>query len=292
MYKVVKNEFGFFSIEPLPSKEDLQKHYSQKYYQEESTQYSHKYSNNELEYFINTAKVTEYIYSKYFSKSKHIEEKKSISVLDLGAGEGFFSNYFLKNNYSVTALDFSDFGIKKHNKEVLPNLVQGDIFESIQDLFVEESKFDIINLSNVLDPRELLTNIKTLLKESSMLRISVPNDYSEYQNFLINKGYTTETWLAPPEHLHYFTFKSLENLLVKLGYKVEISLGEFPIEVFLANESSNYTKNKNVGKFANRSRIEVDNFLFSQGIERYIELYKATANIDFSRQVIIFAKRV
>lgn len=75
-----------------------------------------------------------------------------------------------------------------------------------------------------------------------------------------------------------------------MGYDIELKIGEFPIEMYILNESSNYTKNKDVGKFANKARIEVDNYLFEQGIEKYINYYKSSADIGFSRQVVIFAK--
>lgn len=286
--ELTKTKYGYYSVKKLPTQMELEEHYSEKYYQNESTQYAHSYSKDELKYFRNTAKVAHYLYTEKFNSINN-------SLLEVGAGEGFFANYFLEKNWDVTALDYSEYGISKHNPNLLKTLKKGDIFKSLDKLILEKNKYNMINLSNVLehvlDPIDLLNKFKLLLSSKSILRISVPNDYSSFQEFLLEKQYTSNSWLCPPEHLHYFTFKSLIKLLESLDYEIELSMGEFPIEIYLTNEASNYNKNKDVGKFAHKSRVEVDNFLFEESIEKYINFYKASADIGLSRQVIIYAKK-
>jgi len=286
MEKVVKNKNGFFSVKELPTQQELETYYSEKYYQNESIQYSNSYSKDELKYFENRAKAADKIYHDFI-------ETKNKTLLEVGAGEGFFSHYFFSHHWNVTTLDYSDYGIKHHNPDLLPTLIKGDIYNSLENLIAQNSKFDFINLSNVLEhvlnPEELLEQLKMLLAKNSLLRISVPNDYSNFQEFLMEKNYTSNTWLCPPEHLHYFTFDSLSNLLLSVGYKVTLTMGEFPIELFLSNESSNYAQDRDKGKFAHKSRIEVDNFLFNQGVDKYINFYEVSAKIGLSRQVVIYA---
>lgn len=286
--ELIKSEYGYFSIKNMPTQKELEKYYAEKYYQEGSIQYSHKYSSDELKYFKYTAEVAQFIFEDKYNL-------KSNSLLDIGAGEGFFAYSFFAKKWDVTTLDYSTYGISSHNPSLQSTLIQGDIFQSIENIVQNKIKYNLINLSNILehviDPIELLTNIKLLLADKSLLRISVPNDYSSFQKFLLEKKYTTNTWFCPPDHLHYFSFKSLSSLLESLGYEVVIKMGEFPIELYLSNEVSNYTKNKDLGKFAHKSRIEVDNFLFEQGIEKYINYYKASAEIGLSRQVVMYAKK-
>ncbi|MDF1876081.1 methyltransferase domain-containing protein [Sulfurimonas sp. SAG-AH-194-I05] len=287
MNELVKNKHGYYSIKNIPTQIELEKHYSEKYYQDDSIQYSHKYSSDELKHFKYISDVAQHIYKNLYNGENH-------SFLDVGTGEGFFASNFFHNKWNVTTMDYSNYGISTHNVELIDTLLQGDIFKSLEDCVKADRKFDFINLSNILehviDPVELLETLKLLLSKASLLRISVPNDYSNFQQFLLDRGYTTNTWLCPPDHLHYFTFESLSNLLLSLGYEIVLSIGEFPIELYLSNDSSNYVKNKEVGKFAHKSRIEVDNFLFEQGIEKYINYYKASADIGLSRQVVIYAK--
>lgn len=285
--EIIKTKYGYFSIKNMPTEEELQRHYAEEYYQHESMQYSYKYSDDELEYFENRSKIAEYLFNKYSIKENN-------EILEVGAGEGFFASYFFKNNWNVTTLDYSDFGIKTHNKELLETLIKGDVFNSLDKLALQNKKYDFINLSNILEhvinPLVLLEKLKLLLTEKSVLRISVPNDYSEFQNFLLEKKYTLNSWLCPPDHLHYFTFETLRNLLISLNYKVDLLMGEFPIELYLTNEVSNYNKNKEVGKFAHKSRVEVDNYLFKKGFDKYINFYSSCADIGLSRQVVAYVK--
>lgn len=288
MHKTIKHELGYYSIEDLPSKEELQEYYSNKYYQTDCKSHKHKYSDDELIFFENQAKVAKHI-------CKYNGENAIHSLLDVGTGEGFFASYFFNQQWNITTLDYSAYGISVHNPEIKDTMIQGDIFKSIEDLILQKNRYDLINLSNVLehviDPISLLSNLRKLLDDESYLRISVPNDYSNFQQFLLDKNYTTNTWLCFPDHLHYFTFESLQNLLLSLNYDIEMSIGDFPIEIFLSNETSNYTKNKKNGTHAHKSRVEVDNFLFTQGIEKYLSFYQSLADIGLSRQVVIYAKK-
>jgi len=165
---------------------------------------------------------------------------------------------------------------------------------SKEELQNKKEKFEFINLSNVLehviDPVEILKTFQTLLAKHALLRVCIPNDYSLYQDFLVQKNYTTDTWFSPPDHLHYFTFESLHRLFLSLGYKIVIEMGDFPIELYLANPTSNSYTARQKAKDAHTARVEVDNFLFSHGRDKYIDFYKASASIGLSRQIIIYAR--
>jgi 2-polyprenyl-3-methyl-5-hydroxy-6-metoxy-1,4-benzoquinol methylase len=284
-HKLIKSPYGFYSIKDLPTKEFLENYYAQKYYQDDAKSHAHQYSSDEVAFFQHKAQTAEYIIAPY----------NLTSLLDVGAGEGFFSAYFFQKGWDVTTLDYSDYGIQQHNQELLNTLVKGDVFESLEELFQQHKTFDFINLSHVLehllDPISLLKQLHTLLSDNAVLRISVPNDFSNFQRHLKELNLTEESWVAYPDHLHYFTFESLGNLLESLDYEIVEEMGEFPIEMFLANKSSNYFYDRERGKDAHKSRVLVDNFLFNEGIEKYVDYYRAAAKIGFSRQVVIFAKK-
>ncbi len=286
MEDLVLSEYGYCSVKNLPSQKELEEYYSNKYYQQNAAAHSHEYSKDEVRFFETKAKVAYHLVSK----------TKTKTLLDVGAGEGYFANYFHKKKWSVTTLDYSDYGIKTHNPDIKHTLIKNDIFDSVKKVIADKKRYSLVNLSNVLehviDPVSLLEDLKSLLDEDSLLRISVPNDFSKYQEFLLENKDTTITWVTIPDHLHYFTFDSLQKLLEACGYEVSYKLGEFPIEIFLANDSSNYAKDRSLGKNAHKARVKVDNFLFEQGIEKYIEYYQSSANIGMSRQVVIYAKRI
>lgn len=280
------SKYGYLSLCEMPSKEELEDYYKKRYFQMAEGSYEHIYSKGEKRYFQNRAKVAKHITERYL-----IEGNK---LLDVGTGEGFFAQYFYDCSWSVKTIDYSDFGLKSQNPKLASTLEQGDIFKLIDKELSSDKKYSLINISNVLehviDPIMLLEKLKKLLEKDGILRISVPNDYSSFQKYLIEQNYTTDTWFCPPDHLHYFTFDTLSNLLIDLDYRIDIMMSEFPIELFLVNKASNYVKDKNVGKNAHLARIEIDNFLFDEDIEKYINYYQASASINFGRQIVMYVR--
>lgn len=286
-YKVEKNKYGFYSVNPTPSNIELEEFYRDFYFQEDNQNYEKNYTSDEYKYFENESKVAEFIFHKYSRKNKNTKK-----FIDIGCGEGFFAEHFNKNAWDVKLLDYSDYGIKTHNKHLLSSLIVGNIYKSIENEFISNEKYDFISLKNVLEhvtnPELLLFSIKDLMKNDSILRIEVPNDYSTFQKMLIDNSYTHNTWLKIPEHLHYFSFESLSKFLTENGFKIKLAMSDFPIELFLLNKHSNYAKNKETGKEAHYSRIKANNFIFEKGIENYINFFESSAKVDFGRQVIIY----
>ena len=140
-----------------------------------------------------------------------------------------------------------------------------------------------------MDPVDLLQKIQLLLKDSSVLRVEVPNDYSLFQEMLLEQRMTENTWFGPPDHLHYFTFKSLKKFLTMLGFKIQFMMADFPVELYILNSFSNYAKNKKIGKNAHLARVKANNFIYDQGIEGYINYFSASAEVNLGRQVILYA---
>ena len=288
MTTVTKAPYGYYSVDPLPSIEELEEHYKKKYYQNEHSQYASSYTEEEISYFLIAPKVAEYI----LKNTGNISNGK---LLDVGAGEGYFAKYFYENKWEVTTCDFSSFGMEQHNPSLLDTLIEGDIFRSLENQEKTKNKYDLINLSNVLehviDPVHLLQTLRKLLNDSSLLRIAVPNDYSKFQEMLLKRKLTTNTWYAPPEHLHYFTIEPLRNLLESLDYTIQVLMADFPIELYLLNQYSNYVKHKDVGKQAHFSRVVADNFIFDQGVDKYVNYYTACAEANLGRQLIVYASK-
>ena len=89
--------------------------------------------------------------------------------------------------------------------------------------------------------------------------MTVPSDYSTLQTELLERDLTDATWYCPPQHLSYFSYDSLVALLEATGFEVEVRMADFPIEVFLFNEHSNYAKIRQRGRAAHDTRVAVDN---------------------------------
>jgi 2-polyprenyl-3-methyl-5-hydroxy-6-metoxy-1,4-benzoquinol methylase len=282
-YILHKTRHGYYSISNPPSKEQLELFYANKYYQEDKGNFQQKYSKEELDYIHNEFKVAEYMAKD--CKSNGAE------LLDIGCGQGYFSNFFYKKKWNVILNDFSSNGVKTHNPELLDSLIQGDCLQFIKN---HNKKFNLININGVLehllDPVEILEEVKKLLHKSSILRITVPNDYSLFQKMLLENNYSDNTWLCPPEHLHYFNVDSLSSLVLSMGYSIKSVMTSFPIEQYLVNKHSNYATHKDKGSAAHMARITIDNFIFKQGLQKYINYYESCAQVNLGRSVILYAQ--
>lgn len=278
-YSLIRDSSGFLKVFPTPTRVELDNFYSQKYFQNDSGNYQKSYEEWELKYFEDESKIIEF----------YTDERK-LKILDLGCGEGFQSAYFLKKGHDITCVDYSEFGLKRHNSHLSKYFVKKEILEFLKS---SNDRYDLILLKNVLehvpDSRGLLELIKTQMHEESILYIDVPNDFSAFQQFLQSKSYTEDTWFVPPEHLNYFQNDSLNNLLYEMNFEVISSQAGFPIEVFLTNEESNYTKDRNKGKNAHKSRCEVTNFL-SNNIKTFIEFREALAKVELGRNLLRIIK--
>lgn len=278
------NQLDYYEAIPKPNPKELEKHYSEKYYQSAHGAYSSEYSDEDIRYFHNVARVA-------LETVNRLNVDKSL--YDLGCGEGFFTKSFFQVGWKVTCCDFSDFGIRKHNVDMLPYFTSGDIFEQLKEAIQKKKMFGLINLQNVLehvvDPVELLIDLKKILNKTSLIRIKVPNDYSRFQMALINRNSTANTWFSPPEHLSYFNKIGLINILNHCGYEIFSMQADFPIEIFIANNHSNYSKDRSLGKQAHLARIFCENHLIETDIHDYIEYSQAAGKLGFGRELIAYA---
>jgi 2-polyprenyl-3-methyl-5-hydroxy-6-metoxy-1,4-benzoquinol methylase len=286
-FSKVRHPLGFYQVAPTPDDAWLKDYYDRVYYQElTSSTYQKEYGADELEYIHNRSRISESLWRRETGG-------EAGRLMDVGCGEGFFMKHFVQRGWEVAGCDYSDHGLKTQNPDLEPFFVKGDVYDILTTHRDRKTTFDLVNLSNVLehvvDPAGLLTSIAGIMHPRSVLRIQVPNDYSAFQAMLVEKGFSTETWFVPPDHLNYFTFASLAALLESTGYHVVAQLADFPIELFLCNQHSNYCFDRSKGPEAHKARVLVDNFLVAQGWEAYVEYASAAAKCGYGRSIEAFA---
>lgn len=293
-YKLVKNKtFEYYEVVPKPSNEELTDYYSNKYYQQDKDNftYSHSYSQDELNYIENKLEQKRYILKNIFNDDS---PKK---IIDIGCGEGFILNHFEKLNWDVLGMDHSDFSISKFHPHLLDRFKKGDVFDHIKQLVDNKEQFDVIFLDNILehvvDPNELISSCYQMLKKGGVLVVDVPNDFSNLQTELYDKKHVSkEYWVVVPDHLIYFTPKSLTNLCESFGFEKRKLVTDFPIEWYLINENSNYVNNKEFGSQAHKSRLFVENFIHNDNdLEQSIAFFEALAMINQGRVITGFFQK-
>ena len=285
----MRHPIGFYEVTPKPSINELSEHYSKKFYKQkvDANTHSHTYSDEEINYFNVCAKIAIKTFQRFSNPKKP-------NLLDLGCGEGFFANYFSKNGWKTSLVDFSDAGLRRHNPSLLESFQQADLFDYLDSKKKQIKTYDLVNLDSVLehviDPIRLLNTLKSNMSSDAILKIEVPNDFSSFQNLLTNLNCTDETWVSPPEHLNYFNSNSLRSLLDNQGFDLLSLQADFPIEQFLLNEHSNYWKNRKLGKEAHQTRVMVTNYLAQKNLERMIDYQEAAADLEYGRSLTAYVR--
>lgn len=288
MNSLKQNEYGFFQVYPTPSQLELEEYYSKKYYQAPTVAtYAAQYSNEELRLTNIAAEVADKVVANECPNQRKV-------LLDIGCGEGFFMSFLEKMGWSVFGTDYSEAGIKAQNPHLFQQVTFGNAEVDINNRIAQGEKYTLVNLGNILehvtDPIYFIRLIKNLVDKDGLLRIVVPNDNSDFQALLKSLEKSNDEWYCAPDHLSYFNFHSLKNFLTKEGFDVLESFGDFPIEIFLMNDFSNYYKHKETGPQAHFSRVKIVNYVRDQGLDIYLQWSKALAESKLSRSCILYCK--
>lgn len=284
-YKLVTHPLGYKSVEPMPSSDQLRKYYNDKYYDAKDghNQYSHSYSKDELRHKLISA-----------WEINHLLPAKG-RVLEVGVGEGFVLDELQKSGWEVKGIDFTADGLDAFHPHLKSDTLVGDAFSILRE---HESsglgQFDLVIcnhvLEHVIDPHELLQLMKPLLTDTGTCRITVPNDGSWLHELLISReAAEPDFYMAPPDHLHYFTRDSLIRIMNENGYEVRHVLGEYPIDLYLLNPSSNYMQDRSKGRDAHFARVTFETTLAELSIEYLIAFREGCASADIGRSLVIYA---
>ena len=285
---------GFITIKKKPSKEEIQKHYENFFvnYKDKKIRknYQEKYDSKEIQHINLQNELC--LFSIY--KIRENWKENPGSFFEVGVGEGFLLEKARMNGWQIHGTDFSKSGIQKFNPQLIKNVEFGDAFEILEKYRNEGKKYDVCIAQNVLehvlDPKTLMTNLRSMLKENGVIVIKVPNDFSEIQKRVFDLGIIKERfWIVPPEHLNYFNTKNIQVFLKNLNFKIIDMYSSFPIDFFLFHKGSNYIINEKNGKDAHQARIELDFILSESGMANYHKFCQslATCNVGRSLTVII-----
>lgn len=282
--KVKKTEYGYELLEK-PSAAMQKSDFQDNYYQQCHNNYEAEYTDMEIKYFLNKLGQKECAFQRAW---KQKEGKRRL--LDIGCGEGFFLSYFHEKGYEVTGIDFSSYGITKHNPQALPYFIQGDCYEVLKLLAEKGQVFDAVNMDGVLDmvqdAGKLLELAKKVLDVGGILACKVANNYSALQMHLLSDGTLKEEyWLDEKGHPWYFDKEGFLALLNDHGYQCEDLYSEGLAEAFLFNELTNYYENPETGKACYRAKIRFENMMHQISAEQTNEVMRQFAKMGIGREL-------
>lgn len=138
-------------------------------------------------------------------------------LLDIGCNEGRGLKIYSRNGFQAEGLELNETAARVAREK-------GFIVHTclLQD-FQPRELYDVVVLSNVLEhslnPKEMLADIRRILKDDGQVWISCPNNQS-WQRWLFRRDWAN--WHMP-FHIVHFSPATLKNILLKSGFtRVEI----------------------------------------------------------------------
>jgi len=197
-YLVQCNQCSFIFSEKIPTTSELIAHYNT-YHRDDSI-----------------SSITLKRYEELTSNMNYF--KKNNTWLDVGCGNGHLLSVSKKNGWDAYGVEFTETAVAISRAKGI-TVFKGEL--DIKDY--TENKFDVITFIEVLEhinnPNQELSAFNYLLRKGGALYITIPN-FNSLSRFLFKEKWNI---IEYPEHLCYYTRKSLHNALIKNGFE-KISL--------------------------------------------------------------------
>ncbi|MEO3428957.1 methyltransferase domain-containing protein [Pelagibius sp. CAU 1746] len=287
--RLKRNPLGFLEVVSRPSEDELSDYYAQTYYQQEKSSYRKSYPPDEL------AVIDLRIAQRAARALELLHRDGPGNLLDVGCGEGFVLAAFAKQGWTVAGVDHSRAGVESMNPDFADKVEQGDLFALLRRRIEAGERHDLVWLGNVLehvlDPLGLLDSLRSLVAPGGLLVATVPNDGNAYHEDLLAGGAIPERfWIAIPDHMSYFTIDSLRRTAEATGWDCLDVQADFPIDLFLAHEGSNYVRDRSQGGAAHRARLQLERIVGAAGIEAANRFYSALADVGLGRNITAFMR--
>jgi 2-polyprenyl-3-methyl-5-hydroxy-6-metoxy-1,4-benzoquinol methylase len=236
-------------MERIPTAEELQAHYA-----------SYEYGN---EGYLSPITIGSY----NILLDEFENYRRTGRLLDVGCGRGWFLTEAKKRGWEVYGTEYSETavkiceasGIAMRAGKLDPAAFAGITFDVI-------TSFEVIEHIN--NPNEELQNIHTLLRTGGLFYCTTPN-FNSLLRYYLRAGYNV---IEYPEHLSYYTKKTLNYVAKKNGFRV-LKVLSTGISITRLKVSLNRSDEKNV------SAVSADEKL-RQNIssKRYLRVAKKMIN--------------
>ncbi len=171
---------------------------------------------------------------RYKELLKEFEEQTGKGTIhDAGCGFGFFLTTAKAEGWAASGSELSERAVKACKENNL-NVTQGEQIEG--DNFDVITSFEVIE--HLRNPKEYLQMISNSLKDQGLVYITTPN-FNGISRYFLGAKYNVINY---PEHLCYFTRKTLDRLLREQGFKKiwiktdGISIGRITTSIGTSNE--------------------------------------------------------
>jgi 2-polyprenyl-3-methyl-5-hydroxy-6-metoxy-1,4-benzoquinol methylase len=288
---------------PLPCSELLSQYYRDIFFQKDKPDYVERYERDREWWercvhgpILDTCE-------QYLDMEHHIAENVPPRFLDIGAGPGIALDCALRRGWDTMGIEPNAWlcDALRDRGHYMRHGILEQFGDTAFEIFYGETetkrqKFDVLMAYEVLEhqecPEEFLLRCYDLLEVGGIIAVVVPNDYSPIQIAAQKKLRLPSYWLAPPQHLFYFTPKTLQLLVRRCGFSIRMMRGTFPLDKFLLQDY-NYIGNERIGRLVHTWRMQdelhaVRNGQWAQREQEY------TMNITqrIGREIVCIAQKV
>ena len=282
----------FIHVIPVPTNQELNSFYDNEYFQKIKPNFISK-NENEIDYW-------NLVFDEKLVTIEKLISSKSKRILDIGSGPGFFLRRAKRRGWDVIGVEPSPLACNYAKEQNIPTIQK--FFQEVTPN--EIGKFDAIHTFDVLEhvnnPIAVIEKAYSLLKRGGVIVVEVPNDFNPLQKLVQKSLKKKEYWITLSQnsktsgdiqHLNYFNFSSISDLIKRTGFKVIIKESTFPLELFLLM-GQDYIKNPKIGK-----KIHLERIQFEKSFEKTKTgqvkriIYQKLAEIGIGRTAIIYAKK-
>jgi 2-polyprenyl-3-methyl-5-hydroxy-6-metoxy-1,4-benzoquinol methylase len=246
-YLVKSRPLGFVFCSRIPTQDELVKHYEGYGRQNYLSPITIKRYNEWLDEF-----------EKY---------RKTGKILDIGCGIGLFLLEAQKRGWEVYGSEFTDKAIEICRSQGI-NMHQGKLDPS----WFPDETFDVITSFEVLEhinnPIEEVQNINRILRKGGLFSFTTPN-FNAVARYVLRSDYNV---IGYPEHLSYYTKRTMNYLLSKAGFKQK-KLATTGISLTRIRTSlNNASKEDYVGQTSTdeKLRVHLENNKLSYFVKRVV----------------------
>jgi len=269
---------GWAHLDPLPDVAELARMYDGSEYQDMNPGWLEKDRSEQAFWDLE--------HDDKLSDWRAILGREAGSLLDVGCSGGLLLEYAAARGWRVEGIEPSHSAVAEARAHGLT--IHAGLY---QDVELPAGSFDVVHCKLVAehlpDPPGFLAWTAKLLRPGGIVTIHVPNDFNPLQLAARDALGLEDWWVAPPFHLNYFTFASLERLLSRCGFAPAGRDTTFPMEWFLLM-GENYVEDAELGASAHHRRMLLESRLEALGQRR--TLHGHLASEGTGREAIVHGR--
>lgn len=140
--------------------------------------------------------------------------RKTNNLIDIGSGDGYFSEHAMKHGWNVYGTEFTDAKVEfSRRKGITMHKGVLDVKNYSPGFFDVIISIEVIEHIN--NPLEEIAKFRELLRPGGVVYLTTPN-FNSVSKLLLGKNWNI---VAYPEHLSYYTKKTLKHLFESNGFE-------------------------------------------------------------------------